>query len=75
LEKKNGQSRTIHCLRSANGQELTETADVRRRAADFYKDLFKCEYTVDQELVQEFLGGLPQVQEEAKEKLVRQLTL
>lgn len=75
MEKKNGQSRITHCLRPANGQELTETADVCRRASDFYKDLFKCEYSEDQELVQDFLRGLPQVQEEAKEKLVTQLTL
>lgn len=75
LEKKNGQSRIIHCLRAASGQELTETADVCRRAAEFYKELFKCEYAEDYELLQDFLRGLPQVQEEAKEELVSQLFL
>lgn len=40
LEKKNGQSRFIHALRSTTGQLLTEASEIRQRAVDFYSHLY-----------------------------------
>lgn len=36
LEKKNGQSRFLHALHSATGQELRDSNEIRRRAVCFY---------------------------------------
>ncbi|KAI3376772.1 hypothetical protein L3Q82_000368 [Scortum barcoo] len=41
LERRNGQRKVIHCLRSDNGSLLTETTEIRRYATGFYRDLFK----------------------------------
>ncbi|KAI3370929.1 hypothetical protein L3Q82_023482, partial [Scortum barcoo] len=49
LEKKNGQSRFIHALRSDKGQLLTEAGEIRRRAVQFYAQLYQSEYTEDQQ--------------------------
>ncbi|KAL6466369.1 hypothetical protein MHYP_G00241730 [Metynnis hypsauchen] len=40
LERKNGQSRFIHSLRSEDGQELIEPVDIRKRAVRFYSELY-----------------------------------
>lgn len=40
LEKKNGQSRAIHALRSESGALLTDPADIRKRAVCFYEKLY-----------------------------------
>lgn len=74
LEKKNGQSRFIHCLKDANGQELSEASDVRRRIVEFYEELYKSEYVEDRQLCDDFLSDLPQVEETDKVKLVAQFT-
>ncbi|KAJ4923422.1 hypothetical protein JOQ06_021421, partial [Pogonophryne albipinna] len=61
LEKKNGQGRLIHALRSAGGQQLTGNSQIRQRAVDFYCDLFTSE-------------GLPTVSEETNKELDGPLT-
>lgn len=43
LEKKNGQSRFIHCLKDANGQELSEASDIHQRIVEFFEELYKSE--------------------------------
>ncbi|KAL0148760.1 hypothetical protein M9458_055938, partial [Cirrhinus mrigala] len=43
LERKNGQSRAIHALRSESGRFLTDPAEIRKRAASFYENLYKNE--------------------------------
>ena len=45
LEKKNGQNRLIHCIRSTDGKELTRSDEIRKRAVVFYTVLYNCEYT------------------------------
>jgi len=74
LEKKNGQCRYIHSLRSESGQELTEVNEIRQRAVRFYKELFKCEYEENVQLSADFLEGLPSVAEDSKAHLERPLS-
>lgn len=64
LEKKNGQSRVIHAIRSDSGQELRDTNKIRRRAACFYSELYSDEYEDNIELFEYFCGELPKVPEE-----------
>jgi len=64
LEKKNGQSRTIHGSRSESGILLTDPSDIRQRAVGFYKDLYKSEVATELENEGEFFfENLPQVPE------------
>ena len=56
LEKKNGQRRITHCLKSAVGQELTIPSEIRKRVVEFYAELYRCEY---KEVTQQLLDGLP----------------
>lgn len=74
LEKKNGQCRYIHSLRSESGQELIEAVDIRRRAVRFYNELFKSEYKENVQLSAGFLEGLPSVAEDSKAHLERPLS-
>ncbi|KAI3362870.1 hypothetical protein L3Q82_001915 [Scortum barcoo] len=48
LEKKNEQSRFIHALCSDKGQLLAEAGEIRRRAVQFYAQLYQSEYTEDE---------------------------
>ncbi|GAA6069387.1 uncharacterized protein LOC121202558, partial [Tachysurus ichikawai] len=43
LEKKNGQNRFLHALRSEAGVLLSDKTDIKKRAVDFYKGLYKSE--------------------------------
>ena len=61
LERKNGQRKIIHSLRSADGGTITGTPEIRRYATSFYKDLFREEYVEDTESAAPFYDGLPQV--------------
>lgn len=74
LEKNNGQSRYIHSLRSENGQELTKTSDIRKRAVQFYDKLYRSEYRKDEVLSAGFYEGLPNVLEDSKAELERPLS-
>ncbi|KAJ4941872.1 hypothetical protein JOQ06_011745, partial [Pogonophryne albipinna] len=74
LEKKNGQGRLIHALRSAGGQQLTGNSQIRQRAVDFYCDLFTSEYTEDDGVFNLFCRGLPTVSEETNKELDGPLT-
>ena len=75
LERKNGQSKLIHCLLSENGQELTEPAEIRKRAVGFYADLFKCELTDMEAVASTYYDDLPKVEDESATKLEEPLTL
>ncbi|KAJ4920723.1 hypothetical protein JOQ06_022553, partial [Pogonophryne albipinna] len=74
LEKKNGQGRLIHALRSAGGQQLTGNSQIRQRAVDFYCDLFTSEYNEDDGGFNLFCRGLPTVSEETNKELDGPLT-
>lgn len=69
LEKKNGQRRLMHCLRSSEGQLLQEAADIRRYAAGFYDELYRCEYTEKSKTLHTFLTGLPKVSADSNKQL------
>ena len=75
LEKKNGQKRFIHALRSEDGTLLSDHADIRRRAVGFYEELYKSEIFQNQAEDSVFLDKLPQVSTEANVDLGRALTL
>ncbi|KAI3367138.1 hypothetical protein L3Q82_008135 [Scortum barcoo] len=74
LEKKNGQSRFIHALRSDKGQLLTEAGEIRRRAVQFYAQLYHSEYTEDEGAFNSSCSGLPRVSEETNKELEGPLT-
>lgn len=44
LEKKTGQNRLIHCLRSVDGRDRTEANEIRKRAVELFSRLYTCEY-------------------------------
>ena len=75
LEKKKGQSRFFHALRSENGHLLTDTSEIRQRAVAFYAHLYKSEYSEDEEAFDSFCSGLPKVSEEASNELEAPLTV
>ena len=65
LERTNGQGRLIHCLLSDTDQELTEPADICKRAIDFYAELFKCELTDKDAIASDYYNGLPKIDGES----------
>lgn len=69
LERKNGQSRCIHCLCSEDGRELTEPTEIRKRAVRFYTGLYSSEYVEDDDLSAHFYEGLPCVSQSSKAEL------
>ena len=75
LEKKNGQKRLIHALRSEDGVLMSDFAEIRKRAVSFYKELYKKEIPQDGVDNSAFLNNLPQLSEEANADLERPLTL
>lgn len=74
LERRNGQSRVMHSIRSKTGQELKEPADIRRRAVQFYAELYKDEHKEDKELAASFYKGLSNISKGSKEKLDKPLS-
>ncbi|KAL7890943.1 hypothetical protein AOLI_G00004190 [Acnodon oligacanthus] len=73
LERKNGQSRFIHSLRSEEGQELTEPVDIRKWAVRFYSELYRSQYKENGELDSSFYAGLPKVSEQLNAEQERPL--
>ena len=69
LERKNGQSKLIHCLLTETGQEI------RKRAVGFYADLFKCELTDMEAIASTYYDDLPKVEDKSATKLEEPLTL
>ncbi len=59
LEKKNGQSRAIHAMRSESGGLLTNPADIRKRTVTFYENLYRNELGVGNRGDSEFFDDLP----------------
>ena len=74
LEKKNGQRKSINSLQSESGTLLTSVHDIRNRAAQFYKELYRSELSGEQ-ADSVFVEGLPQVSEESLAELDSALTL
>ena len=74
LERKNGQRRLMHSLRSNAGQLLQESADIRQCAVEFYKELYKTEFQAEPEVAQSFYEGLPNVPEEDHAELEAELS-
>ncbi len=55
LKKKNGQNQLIHCICSADGSDLTESAEIRKRTVDFFSELCANEYREDGLMSKQFL--------------------
>uniref|UniRef100_A0A8C2FKM2 Reverse transcriptase domain-containing protein n=1 Tax=Cyprinus carpio TaxID=7962 RepID=A0A8C2FKM2_CYPCA len=75
LEKKNGQKRFIHGLRSEDGVLLVDPADIRGRAVQFYQNLYRSELKSECCVDNIFLDSLPKVSEEGNHDLEGVLTL
>ncbi len=75
LEKRQGLRKQIHSLLSETGQELTEPGQMRKRAVGFYASLFESDFKVDEEMMEEVYGGLPQVSRDTNSQLENPLTL
>lgn len=75
LEKKNGQSRVIHALRSESGGLLTDFADIRKRAVVFYENLYKNELGPEYRSDSDFFSDLPQVSEEVNAEISGALSM
>lgn len=75
LEKKNGQKRMIHNLKSETGALLSDPVDIRKRAFSFYATLYTSEYREDMVAEQSFFEGLPQVSDLSNEMLCGVITL
>lgn len=75
LEKKNGQKKLIHALRSEKGDFLTNPLDIRKRAVQFYKHLYKSEISGEQDGNFVFFENLPQITKDANEKISKTLSL
>ncbi|XP_023284603.1 receptor-type tyrosine-protein phosphatase F-like [Seriola lalandi dorsalis] len=74
LERKNGQRRLIHSLRSDTGQLLQESAQIRQYAVGFYQELYKAEFQEEPEVALSFFAGLPKVSEGDNAELEAQLS-
>lgn len=75
LEKKNGQKRFFHSLRSESGRMLTDANEIRKRIVSFYKELYKCELKIEENINSSFLENLPQVTTELNKDLSVELRL
>lgn len=69
LERKNGQSRAIHALRSEAGRLLMDPAEIRKRAVIFYKNLYENELGAEYEGESEFFVNLAQMSEKANAEI------
>lgn len=74
LERRNGQRRLIHGLRSDGGQLLQEAADIRDCAAGFYQQLYRTEFLDQPEVALSFYKDLPQVSEDSNVDLEASLS-
>ncbi len=74
-EKKPGQERLIHELRSESGTLLTDLIDIRRRAVCIYDKLYKCVCDVEPDIDNVFFLNLSKVSEEGNLKLSKALSL
>uniref|UniRef100_A0A3B5PPF5 Reverse transcriptase domain-containing protein n=1 Tax=Xiphophorus maculatus TaxID=8083 RepID=A0A3B5PPF5_XIPMA len=75
LEKKNGQNRLIHCIRSEDGKELTDPTELRKRAVDFFSTLYASEFKEDSVITEEFFKDLQKVSDQDNLILEHALTL
>lgn len=75
LERKNGQSRLMHTLKTESGQELSEPAQIRSYARSFYSSLYDCELIPSNLVSNAFFDGLPSVSEESCSEIDNPLTL
>lgn len=67
--------RFMHAVRTDDGQHLTHRSDIRQHAVNFYKELYKCEYTDNEGLLCNFHQGLPKVSPEDNAELQGPLVL
>ena len=74
LEQRNGQRKTIHCLRTGGGSEVSDSSEIRKCATGFYRDLFKSEWSGNLHVHSSFLNGLPQVSRSDNTELAADLT-
>uniref|UniRef100_A0A8C1S2L1 Reverse transcriptase domain-containing protein n=1 Tax=Cyprinus carpio TaxID=7962 RepID=A0A8C1S2L1_CYPCA len=74
LEKKNGQNRNMHSLTSESGMEIINPKEIRKRAVDFYSELYKSEHVEVKDIASKFYVGLPKVPDRANVELEKPFT-
>ncbi|KAI3355854.1 hypothetical protein L3Q82_004224 [Scortum barcoo] len=75
LERKNGQRKIVHSLRSSNGSAISDSSEIRKFAVCvFIKTYIKVNLQTTQMCAAVFFTGLLQVETEANTKLEAQLT-
>ncbi len=72
MEKKNGQKICIYGLRSKGGTLLLNHIEIRKRAVEFYEELYSSELTRRSDSDNVFIEGLPQVSDDANGELCRE---
>ena len=67
----------IHCLRSADGSELKASSplNIRRRAAEFFSQLYTCEYSDNPDGLTLFLSNLPQITDQKRAEMGQPITM
>ncbi|KAK3535352.1 hypothetical protein QTP70_009669 [Hemibagrus guttatus] len=75
LEKKNGQKRFIHALRTDSGELVTDPTEIRKQTVSFYSKLYRSELAAVQEVEEDFVRNLPKMTKESAKELDRELTL
>ncbi|KAK3568147.1 hypothetical protein QTP86_032001 [Hemibagrus guttatus] len=75
LEKKNGQKRFIHAVRTESGDLLSESTEIHKQTGSFYSKLYSSEWSGAQVVEDSFLVGLPKLSERAARELDRELSL
>ncbi|MBN3292510.1 YTX2 protein, partial [Polypterus senegalus] len=74
LEKKNSQSKILHCIRTPDGSETQEPSEIRQVVREFYELLFAADGDGGSEDQQAFLQDLPQLPNADVAQLNREVT-
>ncbi len=74
-ERKNGQKRIIHALRSEDGILVSNPREIREEAMRFYQSLYGSELELEDGGINVFLENLPKISEESNAELESALTL
>ncbi|CAF94462.1 unnamed protein product [Tetraodon nigroviridis] len=73
-QKKNGQRKIIHSLWTGSGSEISDSSEIRKYAAGFYKDLYRSEWSSNPAMQASFFRGLPQVSDDTNAGLAAEVT-
>lgn len=64
----------MHSLTSESGMEIINPKEIRKRAVDFYSELYKSEHVEVKDIASKFYVGLPKVPDRANVELEKPFT-